>query len=201
GGRDPFVVLWFAVGPKGEVYFYREYYERELKGIKEHAANIRGFSRERIRDTYYDPSATQVAEDLMLEGITCNPANNERMAGRLRVTEYLTPTAEGHPPYPMQGKPREKEKYPHVYFFSTMRETFEEIAFFRWRDENMKKQDHLEGEKERTQGDDHAMDCLRYALMTRPSPSNIVKRTVPGSFDWYRKQITSRRRKGAFIGV
>ena len=51
-----------------------------------------------------------------------------------------------------------------------------------------------EGEKERTEGDDHAMDSLRYLLMTRPSPFLAERRLKPGSFDWEIEQLVRRRR-------
>jgi len=190
GHRDPFVCLWAAVGPSHELYFYREYYNRDGAPMKFHASQIKGLSDgERISLTVADPESKQSIEDLSFDGITAIPANNDREAGRLRVLEYLMPTADGPAPYQTPVSAAWTNKKPRAYFFNTMSETLREIKFYRWKEGRK-----VEGEKERTEGEDHAMDVMRYMIMTRPSPFKRKAEYTPYTFDWWKKKNNSNYR-------
>ena len=199
GHRDPFVCLWCAVGPQGELYLYREYYKRE--GVtREHAQFIKEYSKnENVRHTEADPSAKQLIEDLSYEGIKgINSANNDQHAGRMQVSNYLLPTPDGPPPFDPADpqKKRVKERYPRLYVFNTLPETIREFRFYRWKE---KPATFREGEKERTEGEDHAMDCARYILMSRPSPFRSIEKPRPGTFMAELKKRTLDRRMGTGI--
>ena len=198
GHRDPFVCLWAAVGPQQELYFYREYYNREGPPIKEHAGNIIHMSRrERIGLTVGDPSGAQAIEDLNYFGLPCVAANNDRLAGRLRVAEYMMLDDDAPVPFPLKGTKAEEEitKRPRMYFFNHMKETIREIQYFRWKERNLR-----EGEKEVTEGEDHACDTMRYLCMTRPAPHRPQKRTVAGSFKSWMQRNRSYNQRGSNIG-
>lgn len=172
GHRDPFVCLFGFVGPENEIYITQEYYNTEGVSLREHAVQIKGYTKDyKVGDTVADPEGRQQIEDLTYEQIYCNNAINDRGAGRMRVTEYLTPTPDGPQPFPDREKPRLKEKYPRLYIFNTCKELLRELRFFRWKEGK-----NIEGERERTEGDDHAMDALRYLVMTRPSPFKLRTR-------------------------
>ena len=196
GMRDPFVCLWCAVGPSQELYFYREYYYRDGAPMAHHVAAIKAMSLgEHITMTTADSESAQSIEDLSYSGIPCVAASKDRAAGRARVLEYMQPTVEGVLTYPKKDCIRERERLPKMYFFNTMKELFREIKFYRWKEGRP-----VEGDKERTEGDDHAMDTMRYICMERPSPFVIRNKVVPGSFDFYRHGVTAARlSKGAFI--
>lgn len=194
GHRDPFAVLWGAVGPHNEIYIFREYYSTEGRSIREHASIIKTYSRtERIIQTVGDPQAKQSIEDLCYEGVACDSANHDRQAGRMRVMEYLLQTEDGTPAYP--EKLRLKQKYPKMYIFSTCKELQRELRYYRWR-EGLSK----EGDKERTEGDDHLADCLRYLCMTRPSPYKSLSKTPSGSFMGWLSRMKTQRSESAYIG-
>jgi phage terminase large subunit len=200
GHRDPFVCLWFAVGPHQELYFYREYYTREGRSMREHADYIKKYSmQENIKLTVGDPQAKQSIDDLCYEGIPVAPANNDRAAGRMRVLEYLQPTEDGPPPWPIRELPARysKSKWPRVYFFNTMKETLREFKYYRWKEVEKIR----EGEKEKTEGEDHSMDAKRYGIMERPSPSKSEKRIPMNSFKGILSRMRSNKLKGSYLGV
>src|SRR5512139_542054 len=180
GHRDPFVCLWCAVGPEQELYFIKEYYCREGKSMREHAREIQRMSEGmRIGLTVGDPAAKQSIEDLCYEGIPTISGDNDRQAGRMRVMEYLALTEDGVAPWPLHDSPAKfaKSKWPRMYVFSNLREWRREMRYYRWA-EGVKR----EGDREKTEGEDHAMDPTRYIAMTRPSPYKLSPRVSKNSF-------------------
>ena len=82
-----------------------------------------------------------------------------------------------------------------MYFFNTLKETLREMKFYRWREGRP-----VEGDREKTEGDDHAMDAMRYICMERPSPFMASRSVIPGTFDYFRQLNTQRRiRNGAYL--
>jgi len=197
GHRDPFVTLFCAVGPNNELYFYEEYYSREGKSIREHAAHIKARSKgRRISLTVGDPTAKQAIEDLCFEGIPTVPANNDRTAGRMRVLEYLLPAEDGPCPWPLRESTSQfvRKRWPRMYMFNTLRETLREFRYFRW-----KEGANREGDREKTEGEDHAMDTMRYITMTRPSPYKMEPRTQPNSFQGWINRMKDQRARTTYI--
>ena len=66
-----------------------------------------------------------------------------------------------------------------MYIFDTCKELTREFKFYRWKE---KGKIATEGEKEKTEGEDHAMDTLRYLVMERPSPFKFTRRLPYNSF-------------------
>ena len=81
--------------------------------------------------------------------------------------------------YPFRDMPvgRSRDSWPKMFFFHTCKETIREINWYRWKEAK-----GGEGERERTEGDDHAMDSLRYLAMTRPQPEKIRVHAPSNSF-------------------
>lgn len=198
GHRDPFVCLWCAVGPSQELYFFQEYYSREGKSIREHALEIKARSAGmKIVATVGDPSATQAIDDICYEGIPTIPGNNDRTAGRMRVLEYLMQTEDGVPPWPLRDLPvaLALKRWPRLYIFSTLTESRREMRYYRWK-EGAKR----EGDREKTEGEDHAMDTLRYTVMTRPSPYKTMPRVSQNSFSGWLGRMRSSRANSQYVG-
>jgi hypothetical protein len=200
GGRDPFVCLMVAIGPHGELYQFDEYYNRDgIKSIPEHASVIHGMSKGyRIRQTVADPSGAQQIEDLAREGIGCNKANHDIDAGHMRVSEYLACNSSGVPPWPLRDEPiaEAQKKWPRMYVFSTCRETIREYKYYRWREARL-----VQGDKERTEGENHAMDTKRYICMTRPSPFKTDSMLPAGSFGRIMRGVQSSKADPTRIGI
>lgn len=186
GHRDPWVCLWAAVGPSQEVYIYREYYNRDGAPTREHSNHVKSKSQgEQFVRTVADSENPQSIEDLSAEGIPAMLANKDRTAGRMKVLEYMMPTKEGNPPF---GQGRVREEYPKLYVFNTCVELRRELKYYRWKEGR-----RVEGDKERTEGDDHATDTLRYIIFERPSPFRDKDKIPYDSFDyWMRKSMGLR---------
>lgn len=172
GYRDPFVCLWGAITPDGELWIYREHYQPE-RSMAEHARIIRDKSEgEDILYTVADPSEQQSIADLRRLGISALDANNDRRAGRMLVGDYLR-----------SGRLK--------FIRGAVPQTLREMAWYRWDKDKDK-----EGAKESTVGDDHAMDTLRYLVMSRPRPSTQRFRIPSGSFagEMAKKSLERARR-------
>ena len=197
GSRDPFVTLWCAVGPENELYFFNEYYCREAKGMREHALHIKAESEGmRTIRTIGDPSAKQSIEDMCVEGIPTISGNNDRNAGRMRLLEYMSLSEDGVPPWPIQNLPERytRKKWPRMYIFASMKETLREMRYYRWK-ESAKR----EGDREKTEGEDHAMDTMRYLSMERPSPFKTAPRVAANSFQGQMNRMKGDRMKSSYL--
>ena len=158
GYRDPFVCLWAALTPDGEIWIYREHYQTQ-RAMAEHASVIRQRSEgEDILYTVADSSEPQSIADLRRLGVSALEANRDRRAGRMLVGDYLR-----------SGRLK--------FVRGAVPELMREIAWYRWDKDKDK-----EGAKEATIGDDHAMDALRYLIMSRPRPATQPFRIPRHSF-------------------
>lgn len=187
GSRDPFVCLWCAVGQHGELYFYREYYETQSSiPTIEHARKIKEMSgAENIRMTVCDPAGKQLINDFMSHGISpIKAGNNDRTAGRIRVMEYMQPVRNGAPPYSRHAvRSNGRIMNPLLYIFNNCENLIQELKWYRWKESR-----GVESEKERTEGSDHAVDCMRYLCVEHPSPIKTRAKSTPYSFDWWAKR-------------
>lgn len=178
GYRDPFVCLWLAVAEastehktkRGDLILYREYYQKQ-RSMAAHAETIRKLSEgERVLYSVADSSEQQSIADLRTLGIPAIDSNRDRRAGRLLVADYLR-----------SDRLR--------IFRGVCPNTIREFAFYRWDRDRDK-----EGAKEATLGDDHAMDALRYAIMSRPQPRVVKPARVPAnSFEGVMKRMRMER--------
>lgn len=174
GYRDPFVCLWFAISPDGILHLYREYYQTG-RSMSHHASAIRGLTGdEAILYSVADSSEPQSIADLRLLGVPCLEANRDRRAGRMLVGDYFR---SGRLLIHKQACPN----------------TIRELNFYRWDTDKDK-----EGSKELTIGDDHAMDALRYCIMSRPNPRRSVPISPPGTFA---SELRKRTRDRVFQSV
>ena len=177
GYRDPFVCLWFAIPPSGGLVGYREYYHPE-RNMAHHAQAIRELSKdEQILYTVADSSEPQAIADLRRLGVPAIPAKRDRRAGRMLVGDGLR-----------SGALR--------FFRHAVPNLVHEIHWYAWDVDKNK-----EGAKEATVGDDHAMDALRYAVMSRPVPAARHVRPPANTFDAVMRQRRQERLAGAWAGA
>ena len=180
------------------LYFIKEYYSREGKSIREHAAIIKIMSdKMNIMLTVGDPSAKQSIDDLCFEGIPMISGDNDRQAGRMRVLEYLQMSDDGVAPWPIHDMPAKfsRRRWPRMYVFDTLKEWKREMRYYRWHEGAQR-----EGDREKTEGEDHAMDPTRYICMTRPSPYKMIPRVMQNSFKGWLNRMTESRAKTSYIG-
>jgi len=160
GLKNPLSAHWYAVDYDGTVYVIAEHFEAE-KNVEYHAGEIKRISARlgwgtdasgRIR-ALIDSAANQktlaavksVSELFYEQGINVNPnVNKDLFSGIARVKQYLKPAA---------GKPK-------LYVFKTCVNLIRELKSYRWADGDAPKK-----------FDDHALDELRYYIMTKPEGS------------------------------
>ena len=168
GFNDPCCVLWYAVGPDGTLYVYREMYVRQVMS-PDLADRVKELSEgEKIAYTAASPdmwaergiadiSGVTIAEVFASHGVPLIKADNTRVPGWQRVREYLQ--------VPEGGRPR-------LQIFSTctnLIRTLPVMTYDAHRVEDVG--DGLE---------DHACESLRYGIMSRPRPAPVkAERKLP----------------------
>ena len=175
GYNDPCCVLWHAVDDKGRIYTYRELYLRQTLG-SEVASRIRVLSQgEEIAYTVASPDMWQkrgallksegafegesLAEVFACAGVPLTPADNSRIAGWQQVRAFLANGPEGAPRWQV---------------FSDCRNLIRTLPLLQYDQHN--REDAADGE-------DHAPEALRYALMSRPARPLLPKESRPPSYD------------------
>lgn len=169
GYNDPCCVLWHAVDGDGRVYTYRELYVRAMRADQV-AGRILALSQgEEIAYTVASPDMWQkrgatlkseggfegesIAELFARAGVPMTPADNARVAGWQRVRSYLADGADGLPLWQA---------------FPQCKELIRTLPLLVYSEHN--REDAADGE-------DHAPEALRYALMSRPAHS--IRREPP----------------------
>ena len=160
GYNDPCCVLWHAVDGENRVYTYRELYVRETRA-GEVAAMVLELSRgESISYTVASPDMWQkrgavlsgaggfegetLAELFTSSRLSLTPADNSRVPGWNRVRDFLAVAPDGRPNW---------------LCFSDCRNLIRQLPALQFDQHNR---------EDAADGDDHAPEALRYALMSRP---------------------------------
>ena len=161
GFNDPCCVLWYAVGPDGTLYVYRELYVRQVMS-PDLADKVRELSEgEKITYTAASPdmwaergiadiSGVTIAEVFAAHGVPLIKADNTRIPGWQRVREYLA-----------GEKPR-------LQVFSTCTNLIRTLPVMTY-----------DGHRVEDIGDgleDHACESLRYGIMSRPRPAPVKQK-------------------------
>jgi len=168
--KDPFAVLWCAVAdgstehPRGAVIVYRELYGANEKGetfewIPQQVAQRINYLSMGERIDYYvaDPSifnrynGISTGEMFAREGLYFQKGDNSRQIGWEQVRIRLVGVNDR----------------PLIYFFSTCAKIIETLP--------IAPSDLRDPTDIDTKCDDHALDALRYGLMSRPWISDVVE--------------------------
>lgn len=189
GYNDPCCVLWHAVDGDGRVYTYRELYVRSLRA-DEVAARMRSLSQgEAISYTVASPDMWQkrgalliseggfagesIAELFAKAGVPLTPADNARVAGWQRVRSYLASAADGLPLWQA------------FLGCGALIRTLPQLTYAR------------HDREDAADGDDHAPEALRYALMSRPARSAPPREAPRRAYD----PLSLPRGSADFTGV
>jgi hypothetical protein len=163
GYAAPFACLWLAIDPEGLVYVYRENYETRLTA-RQQAMLVRGSESpaEKIDYTVADPSiwakqgsGESVAQQYRAAGLLTRKAKNARVDGWSQVREHLRPQVPM--PDPAGG---EELIIPRLRVFPGCENLIRTLPLML--------HDKDRPEDLDTDLEDHAVDALRYALMSRP---------------------------------
>jgi hypothetical protein len=184
GRRNPTACLWFAEHKKSNtIYFYREYYRPDAT-IAEHCRAILALEQKNeTRLTLIDPSThrrldnatTTIADEYARLGLPTMPADNNLAAGIETVTSALISSLARYSlthnqPHPWfnshliaPGVLADLAQTPAVYFHPSMTNTLRELSQLSW-DTTADDASDKSLCEQITQVDDHAADCVRYAL-------------------------------------
>jgi len=180
GFRNPACWLWAAVDEDGNAWVYREFYEREwlieqicrtgkggapsvsflMKGEpKPQQARIDPSVRARRGTTGKSDWDSYIEE--LPNGFPLMFANNDKTNGIDRVKTYL--------------KVDPKTKKPRLFIFNTCHNLIDEFSKYRWQEITIGRQGKTNEKEEPMKVDDHAMDALRYLVMTLPEPAKVER--------------------------
>ena len=158
GYNDPCAVLWHTISD-AHIYTYRELYVRQKTASQLAAEILRLNGTEQIAYYVASPDMWQkrgqdsvygenIADTFTAKGINLLKADNARLVGWQRMREYLAEAPDGEP---------------YWQFFAelcpNLARTLPGLVYDEKRPEDA------------ADGEDHAPESLRYALMSRPSPA------------------------------
>ncbi len=176
GYVNPCAAIWMACDYDGNLYAYREFYQREWKideivkgnrhtGEKGLVELSRG---EKIEGIWIDPSTkadrgkesdfTTYLENLPKDW-SLIPANNSVSTGIDRVKQYLRVNER-------TGKPR-------MYVFDTCQNLIDEVIKYRWEEQVPGSEQKKNPKEAPVKKDDHAADAWRYGVMSRPEEPKL----------------------------
>jgi phage terminase large subunit len=160
GINNPTACLFVAINEKDELYVYDEYYETD-KTVSENAEAIRSITgNDRITWTVIDPSTanrdpitnTSVRDEYRRCGVITKAQRTDRMAGINAVKQLL--------------RPNEVTKRPRLFIFDTCFNLIKEMSRYRWKVYRGSEDKNKAEEPQKVL--DHALDALRYLVMSRP---------------------------------
>lgn len=204
GLNNPTAVLWIAVHCNGFMVVFDEHYRSDWT-IEQHAAQIKLKIKEhgRFPDLMVaDPSignrnaitGTSIHTEYAKNGLGFMMGNNDVKAGIIRVKRYMKPfpfigELPDHPMFSSDHVLKSGEiGFNKVNFFSGIRlsprceKTIWEMKRYRWKTYSNKKLIYENNSfEEPHKKDDHAMDTLRYAIMSQPEAFSLSANSPVGS--------------------
>lgn len=163
GFTNPTAAIWCAMDYDCNIYAYQEFYQREHT-IPEVVTELKKLNRsDKLEGIWIDPSSkanrgkdsdfTTYLENLP-QSWPLVPANNEVSTGIDRVKTLLKAN-------PKTGRPK-------LFIFDTCTNLIDEIVKYRWAELPPGQEATKNQKEEPVKKDDHAVDALRYAIMSRP---------------------------------
>jgi PBSX family phage terminase large subunit len=178
GYRNPSAWIWAAVDGDQNLYVYREFYEREwlieeiCKGhrVRNQAGVTTLMKGEKISMAVIDPSTRAernekngekvsdftIYQDNLPSDFPLATANNDVTAGIDRVKSY------------MKIDPRTNK--PKLFIFDSCTNLIDELCKYRYMELNHSQVGKKNEREQPYKHDDHAVDALRYLIMSQPEP-------------------------------
>lgn len=165
GYTNPAAWTYCALGPDNEIYVYNEYYERNKLISEIVKENLNLIGKSKVDGIWIDPSTKRTNAqtgtsdwDTYLEHLPTKlglfPAANEVEAGLDKVKERFKID-------PKTGKTK-------LYIFNTCHNLIEEISGYRYQELSPAAQGRANEKEAPRKYNDHLVDALRYAIMSRP---------------------------------
>lgn len=182
GFNNPTAVLWTVVDKNGFAVTFNEHYHKDWT-VDQHAKRILEIEKlhGRPSDIYVaDPSISQrngitgsnIQQEYQKYGLSFILGNNDVAAGLIRVKKYLnTHKYVGHRQHPLfvvDDKP-EINAFPMLRITPNCSNLIWEMKKYRWKTYSNKKMAYENNAYDMPhKKDDHAVDSLRYAIMSQP---------------------------------
>ncbi len=178
GLRNPTACLFVYVNDKNEIYVYDEYYETDMT-IKENAEAIKVMSGgDKFLWTTIDPSTdnrnakdrTSIRSDYAKYGILTRSLRTNKDQGIERIRSLM--------------KIDPDTRRPRLFIYRNCYNTIREIQRYRFKDTRSKEM--LNKTEEPAKVNDHAMDALRYLIMSDLSYDIYTSDRLPERKNWYK---------------
>lgn len=172
--RQPNAMVWAALDPTGDLYFYDEDFSTDLtketvKRIIEKERQYGRATRRLIDPNFglkrYGNSGRTVKEEYEIESrlqgypMRFAPANDDIPAGHKKVREWLNYD---------EAKPIDERNHPKLYFFDDLQNTIHGMTHYMY--EDWKAGKDTKSQKERPQEKyKHFPDAVRYIIMDNPT--------------------------------
>lgn len=180
GFRNPAAFLFFAISPDGEVFLYKEIYQREwlieelINGKKQHGKILPGLKQSLNKD----------ADSFKTAKIDPSTRRRDGKRGESDFDEYVRHWPDKLPPLGLAKNDVElgvdrvklylkihpKTKAPSLFIFETCQNTIEEISTYRYPELRPAEQGSKNEKENPLKVHDHAMDALRYMIIDLPEP-------------------------------
>lgn len=171
GSTNPTVCLWVAVDSDENIYIADEHYETG-QTIDYHAGVISSHSlSSRVSKTWGDPSGAQWIKEFQQRGVYITPAVKEASQnfnswvrfGIEKVAEKLKLLPKN---VARDGSFRNGLN-PSLFVFNTCVNTIREFETYRWREKSVTQAQDLNEPDVPEKANDHAMDALRYIVVSK----------------------------------
>lgn len=206
GQNNPTCCLWFAVDYEGSIFCYQEYYQ-EKQVVSKHVeminkmSEIRNTNGEVLIDQYaytvIDPSTHaktkekdgyrfSVADEYLDAGIPTIAAQNDVIAGINRVKEYLKIDPTRFHPFLKDVDGDAIMGAPRIFIFPQCENLIEEIGQYKWKTYSgtaLGNPERDEVKEAPVKRKDHAVDTLRYGIMSRPQSPLHTQQIEPWVFE------------------
>lgn len=179
GYRNPAACVFCAISPDGEVYVYREFYEREYL--------INEIINGNKKDGKVGIAELARGEKYLTAKIDPSTKARRGTSGASDYDEYVANWPENFPPLQMAKndvqvgidrvksflKVHPKNNKPMLYIFDTCHNLLEEITTYRYPDLKPQQEGKRAENEKPVKVDDHALDALRYMIVDLPEPYKI----------------------------
>lgn len=205
GISAPSCALFFYVHANGDIVVYDEYYQIH-HSVTYHKARIREKASEPDLFDYWrldpqcwantlekdgDPWSVADEYSTMPNGIPVTKANNDWEASVVHLILYFEEDPDHINPF------TQKMGAPHIYVCERCENLIETLPGYIFDPKAVERGE----DKVSTQCIRHAVDSLRYGVMSRPEPKKLPQRTmVEGSPEYYRKMIKRAKKRGGIAG-
>lgn len=188
GFNDPTCVLWYAIAPDSRIYVYKELYvvprsttdlarmikERDKNdAIQYMVGSVDMWNKHGSKDVL---GGECVAETLAKLKVPVRKADNNRMNGWARIREMLMDAPDGKP---------------YLQIFSTCNNLIRTLPTLYY-----DKNDHEDVD---SHCDDHCAESMRYALLSRPSPTRYIEKKINNRYGYDPLELAPKQRSDGFF--